>query len=272
MVSTFLITAFCSYALLVVLMYFFQRTLLYHPDQARPIPADYGLSQVEPVKIPSHDGLSVNGWWSPPRTENHPTVVYFHGNAGNLNDRQGKVQGFQQRGWGILLMSYRYNGGSGGAPSEDALIADGAKAIDWVEAKGIAPERIVLFGESLGTGIAVAQAARRPVAGVILEGAYDSILALGEDKYWFMPIRPLLKDSWKSINRIKEVHVPLLMVHGAHDNLIPPSHAERLFDAANMPKEFVLLENGNHVDLWQHGLWEAVDMFAEAFLPPQARN
>ena len=256
-----------AYLVLVAGLYAAQRHLLYHPSDDRPRPNGVLSQSVEVLTIPAHDGLDLYTWWLPPKSPESPVIVYFHGNAGNQTDREVRMDLYRGRGWGVVLPTYRYNAGIGGIASEDALIADGRAVLSWLRAQGVGPERTVLYGESLGTGIAVALAAEassagRPVAaGVVLDAPYDSVVAVARRVYWYVPVDRLLHDRFDSAARIKAVDVPILIGHGDADRVIDIRHGRALFEAANEPKTFAFKPGGGHTDLYEFGFLDDVAAF-----------
>lgn len=264
--------ALTLYGALVAGMYFAQRSLLYHPASERPQPAPELAERVSIQTLPSHDGLALFSWWAAPRDPGGPVIVYFHGNAGSLADREERVALFVDQGWGVLMPSYRYNAGADGRPSEDALIADGAAVLGWLRQQGVAPAATILFGESLGTGIVTALAAEtEQAAGLILDAPYDSVLAVAQAKYWYLPVRWLLKDQFRSLERIPDVSIPLLIGHGGEDRVIPAKHGRRLFDAANQPKTFAFKPEGRHTNLFEYGFFDDVVRFVAAVTTDRQR-
>jgi fermentation-respiration switch protein FrsA (DUF1100 family) len=240
-----------------------QRSMLYFPDQAVPDPSAYGMPEMETRWIPVADGIKIHSWWRPARTVNHPVLVYFQGNAGHVGHRARKARLFLDRGYGVLLVSYRYNAGTGGEPGEEALLEDAAAAIRFVRDQDLDDGRIVLYGESLGTGVAVAMAAERQFAALVLESPYDSMTEVASGHYWFLPVETLLVDRYESIERIAEVTTPLLVLHGTDDRVIPYEHGRRLFDAAPGPKEALFIEGGRHNSLYAQGAGRGVLEFLE---------
>lgn len=251
-----------AYVMMVLGLYVAQRSLLYHPNGDRPRPGPELSDRVSIEEVPSHDGLGLFSWWAPPRSKSSPVILYFHGNAGSQADREERMASFVEKGWGVLMPAYRYNAGSDGRPSEAALIADGRAALTWLHGREIAPERIVLFGESLGSGIATALAADRDdLAALVLDAPFDSVTEVASRLYWYVPVRLLLKDSFDSISRIADVRIPVLIGHGGQDRVIPERHGRRLFNAANEPKSFAYKPDAGHVDLFDHGYLDDIDVF-----------
>ena len=205
------------------------------------------------------DGEKVIVWHLPPRGE-MPVVLYFHGNGGALRYRVDRFRALTADGTGLVALSYRGYGGSTGSPTEAGLIADAEAAYAFAAAHYPA-ERIVLFGESLGSGVAVALAATHKIGRLVLEAPFTSAADVGAQVYWFLPVRLLMKDPFRSDARIGKVTAPLLILHGARDNVVPIALGERLFALANEPKRFVRFADGGHVDLDQYGAMVAVRQF-----------
>jgi fermentation-respiration switch protein FrsA (DUF1100 family) len=254
-----LLIAVIAYGGLLALMYTFQRALMYFPDAKRTPPAAAGLPQAEELTLKSADGETLIAWYIPAKSD-QPVVLYFQGNGGALDLRAGRFHDLAADGTGVLAVSYRGYGGSTGTPSEPGLIRDAQAAYDFARARYPA-ERIALWGESLGTAVAIALAAERPVAGLVLDAPFTSAADVGAAAYPFVPVRWLIKDSFRSDLRIGKVHAPILMRHGEADNVVPIRFGERLFALANEPKTFLRLPRANHVDLDDHGGLPAVKAF-----------
>ncbi|MBI2715865.1 MAG: alpha/beta hydrolase [Rhizobiales bacterium] len=254
-----LIAALAGYGGLLALMYLFQRSLMYFPDTTRYAPAAAGLPQAAEVTLVSADGERLIAWHVPPRGPK-PVVLYFQGNAGASNLRAERFAWLTADGTGLLALSYRGYGGSSGKPTEDGLIRDALAAYDFAAARYPA-KRIVLWGESLGTAIAIALAAERTVGGVMLDAPFTSAAAIGAAAYPFAPVRWLIKDKFRSDQRIARVSAPLLVLHGERDRVIPIRFGERLFALAREPKRMVRFPNGEHADLDGHGAPKVVKEF-----------
>jgi uncharacterized protein len=262
--STFkwiLVLAAGGYAALLVLLYVTQRSLLYFPDPRPWQPSDLGLSQADNETLQSADGVRVRVWHVPAR-EGMPVVIYFQGNGGGLNLRAERFKKLTADGTGLVALNYRGYGGSEGSPSEAGIILDAKAAYDFA-VENYGASRIVLWGESLGTGVAVALAADKPVARIILESPYTSIADIAASIYWFLPVRHLVRDSFRSDQRIAKVNVPVLVAHGARDIVVPIRFGERLYELIPGPKRFLRLPNAGHNDHDNHGL---VDMVKPSIL------
>jgi hypothetical protein len=242
------------YAALLLLLFFAQRSLMYHPSKIVPEPAKYGASDMQVVRIKTADGFSLHCWWRAPTRGDRTTFLYFHGNAGNVGDRAFKVRHYLDAGYGVLLVGYRYNADAGGSPSEEGLYADGQAAYEFVRGQGVPPARIVAYGESLGSGIATHVATTNDVGAVVLEAPYTSISDVAQTHYWYVPARWLLRDRFDSLGRIGRIKVPILVLHGEGDVVIPAKFGRRLFEAAPEPKESHFVPGGGHADLYDFGI------------------
>jgi fermentation-respiration switch protein FrsA (DUF1100 family) len=254
-----LLFAVAGYVGLAALLYLAQRSLLYFPDTRRIRPADVGLSRAEEAMLQSADGVRVSVWHVPPR-DNMPVVVYFQGNGGGLDLRAERFRKLTADGTGLVALNYRGYGGSSGKPTEAGIILDATAAYDFA-AERYGADRIVLWGESLGTGVAVALAAEKPVARVILESPYTSIADVAASVYWFVPVRLLLADTFRSDERIAKVTVPVLVMHGERDTIVRITFGERLYELISGPKQFIRLPSAGHNDHDQHGLPEMAKPF-----------
>jgi len=254
---TFIIAA-AAYLGFAALMYFAQRSLMYFPDRTRTPPAAAGLPQAEEITLETADGERVLGWHVPPRA-NEPVVIYFHGNGGALNLRVDRFQKIIAAGIGLVALSYRGYGGSSGRPSEVGLIEDARAAYEFAAERYAG--RIALWGESLGTGVAVALAAEKPATHLILDAPYTSTVDVAADLYRFLPVRWLMKDQFRSDERIKQVKAPVLILHGEADDIIPIRYGERLLAMVAGKKQMVRFKDGYHVDLDRHGAMDAVLKF-----------
>jgi uncharacterized protein len=248
-------------------LYLYQRQLLYHPDRSRPILGALARLGVHEIALPTADGLSLLAWYLPARGE-RPVVVYFHGNAGHIGYRADRVERFAREGYGVLMLEYRGYGGNPGIPSEVGLFEDAAAALRFIEAQGVPGHRIVLYGESLGTGVAVWAATMHAVGAVVLESPYTSIAAAAQHHYPFIPAAWLVSDRYDSLLRIGQIRAPVLMLHGARDGIIPLSLGEALFAAASEPKEQWVAPQAGHADL---GWFGALDI-AVGFIERHARQ
>jgi len=236
-----------GYTALLALMYVAQRSLMYFPEKVRTPPAAAGLPEAQEIFLQTADGEKLIAWHVPPRGE-QPLVLYFQGNGGALALRASRFRALIADGTGLLALSYRGYGGSSGSPSETGLIRDAEAAYEFAAAR-YGTARLALWGESLGTGVAVALAAQKPVGHLILQSPFTSAADVGMQSYWFVPVRLLMKDQFRSDLRIGEVTAPVLVLHGDRDNIVPMALAERLYGLINAPKRFVRFPGIGHNDL-----------------------
>jgi fermentation-respiration switch protein FrsA (DUF1100 family) len=247
-----------AYLGFAALMYVVQRSLMYFPETIRTAPAAAGLPQAEEVVLDTADGEKVIAWHVPPR-DGKPVVIYFHGNGGSLRLRVDRFQRIAAAGVGLIALSYRGYGGSTGRPTEAGLIEDARAAYAYAAARY--PQRIALWGESLGSGVAVAIAAEKSVTRLILDAPYTSTVDVAAALYWYLPVRILMKDQFRSDERIKRVTAPVLILHGEADHIIPISYGERLLAMVPGEKRMVRFPGGYHVDLDHLGAADAALKF-----------
>ena len=213
-------------------MYLSQRHFIYFPDDHLAKPALF-----EEVVLTTPDGLQLVAWYVPAKLK-QPTMIYFHGNGGTIKMRENSAKPYLDCGMGVLLVEYRGYGGNPGKPNEVGLYNDGEAAYQFARQQGIPADHIILFGESLGSGIAVEIAKRYPVGGVILQAPFISAAAIGQKRYPYLPVGLLLKDRYQSIDKIQQINAPLAIVHGTADGVVPIEQGQALFLQANQPKQF----------------------------------
>jgi len=257
--KSILVFLLVGYGAMVALAYFAQRALMYFPDRTRTPPALAGLPEAEEVVIETADGEKLVAWHVA-AAEGKPVVLYFHGNGGALVHRVDRFRGLIANGNGLVALSYRGYGGSSGSPSEEGLLADAAAGYAFAVARYPA-QRIALFGESLGTGVAIWLATEKPVARLLLQAPYTSIVDVAVAAYPFLPARLLLKDRYRSDERVGGVTAPVLVLHGERDRVVPIQYGERLYALIRAPKKFVRFPEGGHVDLDRQGALDIIRSF-----------
>lgn len=248
----------------------FQDRLIYFPDPSPPPPpAAMGLRQVQEMRLNTADGLDILAWQLPAARADAPVVLYLHGNGGHLGYRADRAYRFAQLGWGALFVQWRGYGGNPGAPSEAGLTEDARAGLRALQDRGVAASRIVIWGESLGTGLAIRLAAEQPrdMAAVILESPFTSLLALARLHYPLLPSQLLLRDRYDSLSRIPAVQAPVLIVQGARDTLVPPAMGRELAAAARAPIEVWEAPAAGHNDLGPAGAIEEAARFLARVLP-----
>jgi pimeloyl-ACP methyl ester carboxylesterase len=245
-----------------------QKRLMYFPDPALFVPTEWALKELHPLTVTTEDGLTITSWYAPPRMPDKFTIVFFQGNAGHLGYRNYKVRPWLDAKYGVLMVGYR-GFGNPGEPSEEWLYSDARAAIEALRAKGVPEKALVLYGESLGTGVAVQMATEYNASALILESPYTSLPDVGEDRYPLVPVRVLMRDKFDSLSKIKDVHMPLLLMHGESDQIVPLKFGKMLFSAANEPKQAEFIPEAGHNDVYNLRIQQLVMSFI-AKLPTDA--
>jgi len=243
-----------AYVTVLLVLFLAQRTLLYPAGTVPPDIDAAGLTGVvEAVHVTTSDGLRLLAWYRPPRSDGGPIVIYLHGNAGTIAHRGPAIRPLTDAGYGLLLVEYRGYGGNPGRPTEAGLYTDARAALDFVDAMGIGAGRQILYGESLGTGVAVQMAMERGAAALVLASPYTSIADVAGGKFPFLPVGWLLLDRYDSLAKIGRLRLPILVIHGGRDRTIPAALGRALYDAAVEPKTLRLVPEADHNDLNRFG-------------------
>jgi fermentation-respiration switch protein FrsA (DUF1100 family) len=233
-------------------LYLAQRRFVFVPPAVtHPPPGAAGWAEAEEAILDTADGERVIVWYAPPRGDN-PVVIYFHGNGEIIASRASRHRRLTANGIGVVALSYRGYMGSTGSPTEDGLLQDAEAAYRFVTSHWPSSP-VVLWGHSLGSGVAVGLAAQHTVARLILEAPFSSTVDVAALRFPILPVRWLMLDQFRSDERIQTVWAPLLIMHGDQDWVIPIRLGERLFELAHEPKRFVRIAGGNHVDLDRFG-------------------
>jgi fermentation-respiration switch protein FrsA (DUF1100 family) len=225
-----------------------QRGLLYLNHGADASPASAGLPAFTVRHVRTADGETLLAWYAPP-APGRPLILYFHGNADPLSQRAARFQRLTATGDGLLAIAYRGYPGSTGSPTEEGLHLDGEAAWREALALGFEPKNIVILGESLGSGVAVALASSHTAGALVLDSAFLSAVDVAAGRYWYFPVRLLMLDQFRSDLLIGNVHTPLLMAHGSADTVTPLGSGEKLFALANEPKKFIRIDGADHLAL-----------------------
>lgn len=262
-----------AYACALALLFMNQRSLLYPASDRRTTAAEAGLPGFQDLVLTTPDGEQLVAWWKPPQP-GKALILYFHGNGGSLWNQRFRAQALTASRRGLLMVSYRGYSGSTGSPTERGLHMDALTAYDWVR-QSYEASRLVAYGESLGTGVAVRLASEQPLAGLILDAPYTSTADVASLIYWYVPVRWLMLDQFRSLDIIQTIKAPILVLHGTDDRTIPIAFGERLYAAAPEPKRFIRIEGGSHTQNLEQGGMRAVDDFlaaVEARLPDQSTS
>ena len=264
--TTSIVALVSFYILLLIVVFLFQRNLLYHPsvnnylkDQVAKEP-----TEIEKVIITTKDKLDLIAWFYDKNLEKFKTVLFFHGNAGSLENRTYKLNHFKDLNVNFLIIAWRGFNGNKGKPSETGLYEDAESAIKWLKIKGVNEKNIILYGESLGTGVAVEVAQNKNYAGIILESPFTSMVNIGKKYYPLFPIHLLLRDKFESYKKIKNVSVPLLILHGKKDKIVPFAMGKKMYELANKPKFFYSQEYGDHMVDYDENLLLALKKFIQS--------
>ena len=253
------------YLSVCALVFLFQRRLQYFPTrQAVRLPMGERYRGIEDVELQTADELRIHAWYWPGARP--VTLVIFHGNGGDRSHRLDWMETLHGLGLGVFVLDYRGYGGSQGSPTETGLYTDAEVALDWLSDRSVGD--LVYVGESLGSGVAVEMAVRRPPAALIIQSGFSSAVDVARSVYWFLPVRLLMSDPYDSIAKIDKLHVPLLQVHGESDSVVPVNFGKRLFEAAGGPKEWLGIPGADHNDaLWRaKGYREKLDDFLSKHL------
>ena len=252
---------FCliSYLLILLFMYIFQRTFMYHPNvkntDSTPIQFDY-----KEVYVNSENDIKLKSWFVY-KNPKKKTILFFHGNAGELGARVYKLNKFHDLDLNFLIISWRGFSGNNGKPTEQGLYEDAKNAVAWLKDKGIDKKDIILYGESLGTGIAIELASKNQYSGIILESPYTSMTDMGKRFYPFLPINILQKDKYSSLKKINMIKSPILVLHGKADTLVPFYMGKKIYDAANEPKYYYFPNSDNHMMAYNQNMLKILSNF-----------
>jgi hypothetical protein len=237
---------------LTLLLYVFQRSFLYHPSLENISPDEFGLSEMQPISLKTEDGLSLLAWYKPPNKAENLTFLFLHGNAGHIGDRARKVKSFLDHGYGVLLLSYRGYGPNLGSPTERNLYLDGKSALNFLANQQIPVSKLVFYGESLGSGVAVELAQNMFISALILEAPFTSITDTAQHHFKFFPVKLLLLDKYDSMSKIHNIKSRLLILHGKKDLTVPFKLGRKLFEYAPGKKDFYTFSEAGHNNLYNY--------------------
>ena len=254
---------FAVYASVLVLLFIFQRNLMYHPEENNYF-GDKLEVDIEKVYINTSDDLSLLGWFHKKDLKKFKTIVYFHGNAGKLENRIHKLNHFKDMNVNFLILAWRGFSGNEGKPSEQGLYVDGSSAIAWLKNLGLNEEDIILYGESLGTGIATHLAQQNDYAGLVLETPFTSMVEAAKNFYPYIPVGFLLRDKYKNDQKIKNINIPVLVMHGEADQIVPFWMGKKIYEIANQPKYSYFTKFDDHMMEYDEKLVLALNDFIKS--------
>ena len=245
------------------LFYLSQRQLMYFPTRERVQPRDVGLVDVQEVALRNRAGETLLSWFGGARA-GKPTILFFHGNGGAVNHRAHRFRGLMADGFGLFMLGYPGYGGSDGRPSEQAFLEAARLAYEYLRGEGLEPDDIVIYGESIGSGVAIQLAATVGAKGLVLEAPLSSAVDVAREHYPWLLTGLLMKDTYRSIDYIDRIDMPMLVMHGENDQIVPIGLGRKLFKEALDPKTFVPLPEAGHNDLHLYPTDEIAGDFIEA--------
>ena len=249
-----------AYFIIILFVYFYQRNLLYHPSENNYL-NDKITFNYEEIFIETDKNINLKSWFIKKDLNKFKTVLIFHGNAGNLFNRVYKLNELNKLDVNILLISWRGFSGNKGKPTEKNLYHDAEEAIKWLNNRGAISKNIILYGESLGTGVATELGTRNAFGGIILESPFTSIANAAKIYYPYLPVNIILKDRYDSIGKIKNITTPILIMHGRKDNIVPQKMGLELYEKANQPKFSYFPENDDHMMEYNDNLLNSIKLF-----------
>jgi len=243
------------------MLYLFQRKILFNISGIPQHPLHYGLNEVEEVKISTEDGISLLSWYFK-GTESAPLLVYFHGNSFDIGERAYRIKRYIDQNWAVLLVAWRGYSGNKGNPTEKNLYIDGEAAIKWIiENTNYQFKDLAIYGESLGSGIAVELGKKYEFASIILEAPFTSVSDIAQQRYRIFPTKFLVKDKFNNLEKINKLKSPLLIISGKKDEVVPHIHSKILFEQAKVIKESVFIDEAMHNNLYDFGIEKQVISF-----------
>ena len=251
------------YVLVLLLLFIFQRNLMYHPDENNYF-GDKLEVDIEKVKITTSDNINLLGWFHKKDLKKFKTIVYFHGNAGKLENRTHKLNYFKDMNVNFLIISWRGFSGNDGKPFEEGLYDDGNSTIEWLKNIGLVEQDIIIYGESLGTGIAIEIAQNKNFAGLILETPFTSMTEAAKNFYPYIPVNLLLKDKYQNNQKIKNINIPVLIMHGEADQIVPFWMGKKIYEIANQPKYSYFTKHDDHMMEYNEKLVSVLKTFIKS--------
>ena len=249
-----------AYLVIISFIYFYQRSLLYHPSENNYLDEKINFNYKE-IFIETDENIRLKSWFIKKNLEKSKTILFFHGNAGNLFNRVYKLNELSKLDLNILIISWRGFSGNKGKPTEKNLYHDAKGAIKWLNNRGINNKNIILYGESLGTGVATELGQQNVFGGIILESPFTSIAKAAKIYYPYLPINLVLKDRYDSIEKIQNITTPVLIMHGKKDDIVPQKMGLDLFEKANEPKFNYFPENDDHMMEYNDELLNNIKFF-----------
>lgn len=234
---------------MIILVYMTQRNFIYFPTQTAVTPREAGVPEMDEVAVTTEDGLTLKAWYKPPQNAEHPTLIYFHGNAGDIADRTFLMKSFLKEDFGVLLMTYRGYSGNPGNPTEKGLYHDARAALRFLIDKE--SEYIFAFGHSIGTAVAIQMASEFALKGLILQSPFPSLTEVGNYHFPFLPIYWLIKDRYDISESASKLKIPKLVIIGLDDTIVPPEISLKLHEILPEPKTLKKVPHRGHNELFE---------------------
>ena len=253
-----------AYIVLIIFIYFYQRNLLYLPSENN-YQNDKIQFNYDEIFISVDEEIQLKSWIIKKDLKKFKTLVIFHGNAGHLSNRIYKLNELYKLDINILLISWRGFSGNKGSPTENNLYTDAEAAIKWLNGEGVTNSQIILYGESLGSGVAVELGKENNFNSIILESPFTSIENSAKIYYPYLPVSLILKDRYDSISKIKMINTPILIMHGEKDDVVPFSMGKELFEKANSPKQSYFTPDDDHMMEFNSSLLQKIKNFIEKY-------
>ena len=260
-ITSIMIYGISFYLFVILIIFIFQRSLLYLPSKEKLDPFFYSNTGLEKIYLETSDGLVLNSLFRKPSANKKDTIVVFHGNAGHIGHRVEKFRSFLEEGYGLLLVEYRGYGENPGNPTENGFHKDGLAAIEFLTKQSISKQKTILYGESLGCGVAVKLSIKEKYKAIILEAPYTSIAEVAARHYWYLPAKWLVLDRFDILSIIKNIKSPLLVLHGEKDNVISLDLGKKIFKSAPEPKRAIFVSDAGHNNLYEFKIFDKIKHF-----------
>ena len=257
----YIFSAIFIYFFFGLLIYIFQRRIVFNTSGHPGAPKDYNLFTTKVIQIPTEDNINLLSWLHI-GDKNLPLLIYFHGNSFHIGDRAYRIQKYIDQKWNVLLVSWRGFGGNKGIPTENNLYKDGEAVLKWVSKNTkFTKKQIVIYGESLGSGVAVELGIKYHFLSVVLESPFTSIPDIAKKRYKIYPTKLLVKDKFDNFSKIDKLKSPLLILSGKRDEIVPHNHSIRLLNKAKVKKKCVFIDEAIHNNLYDFGIEKDVIAF-----------
>jgi len=258
--SNFILIIFLIYSLVLICIYIFQRKIIYHP-----FVNSYSQSQKEftfkEVSIKTEDNLKLNAWFHEKDLKNKKTLLFFHGNAGDLSNRVYKLNILKNLDINFLILAYRGYSGNSGKPSEKGLYEDARSSLRWLNELGVKENQIIIYGESLGTSVAVEVSQNKKFSGIILEAPFTSMSQIGKKYYSIFPVDLLLKDKFNTLDKLKNIRSPVIVLHGKKDRIVPFAMGKKIYDKLEVRKFSYFTNEDDHMMEFNERMFKNLQSF-----------